>query len=266
MYPFLLESVLGDKVLIPMYGVFLAFAFTLAYVQSVVGAMHRKLDPKHIENLFLIIVVSSVLGSRGFHVLFENFDYFRNHPIEMFYFWQGGFTFYGALLLCMVSSVSYSRWNKMDVPAYADIATPAILLGLFVGRIGCFFAGCCWGRPTDVFWGVTFNHPHTFASPRGVPLHPTQLYESILCLFIYLYLLWLNRRRQYKGQVTAHAMILYPIARIFVEGFRGDAYRGFVFGGLLSTSQFISVLVLILGVAMCWYWGKSAKAPKKNPA
>lgn len=266
MYPFLLESVLADKVLIPMYGLFLALAFSLSYVQSVVGAMRLKLDPKHIENLFLVIVVSSVIGSRGFHVLFENFSYFRERPIEMFYFWQGGFTFYGALLLAMLSAVSYAFYSKLDIPKYCDIAAIAIIVGLIVGRLGCFLAGCCWGHPTTMPWGVSFTHPHTFASPRGVPLHPTQLYESFLCIGIYLHLLRQINIQKYDGQITVHAMAMYATARIFVEAFRGDSYRGFLFGGWVSTSQFISALLLILAFGLSRYWEQPRERASVRPS
>ncbi len=259
MYPFFLESILGDKILIPSYGLFLAIAFTCSYVDSIRRAIYAKLDPAHIENLFLICVVGSVLGSRGFHVLFENFAYFKEHPIQMFYFWQGGFTFYGAFIVAGFGMVYYAYKKQINIPSYSDIAAPSIALGLFIGRLGCLLAGCCWGRPTDLPWGISFNHPHSFASPLGTPLHPTQLYESLLSLGIYLYLLWRTKHRAYPGQVAVHGLAFYPIVRIFVEHFRGDAYRGFVLGGALSTSQFISALILLLAIPVAWYWKKNAK-------
>lgn len=260
MYPFFLESLIGDKILIPTYGLFLAIAFTLCYIDSLRRAMKAGLEPKHIENLFLIIVLTSVFGSRAFHVLFENFSYFQEHPIEVFYFWQGGFTFYGALIAATVGSVLYAVLRKISVPQYSDIACTSAALGLFIGRIGCFMAGCCWGKPTDLPWGVVFDHPRSFASPLHVPLHPTQLYESLLSLALYVYLLWLGNRKRYEGQLTVHAMLFYPVARIVVEVFRGDAYRGFV--GYLSTSQFISLWVIAAGVYLRFLWSSKTRKQK----
>jgi phosphatidylglycerol---prolipoprotein diacylglyceryl transferase len=253
-YPFFLESLIGDKILIPMYGLMLATAFTVAYLYSIHCAMRRQLDPKHIENLFLILVLSSVVGSRGFHVLFENWDHFKEHPIEIFFFWQGGFTFYGGFLAAVVATVYYAHRQNLNKAKYADIATAPALIALSIGRLGCLLAGCCWGHPTQLPWGIAFNHPRSFASPPGVPLHPTQLYESLLCFLIFLHLVRVFKKPRYDGQVAVHGMALYAVVRIFVEFFRGDSYRGFLLGGLLSTSQFISLGVLAAAGYLHWYW------------
>lgn len=113
--------------------------------------------------------------------------------------------------------------------------------------------GTDYGRPTQVVWSVTFTDPDAArigGSPLGVPLHPVQLYESILCAVLFVVLLQLKRRKRFEGEVILAYTLLYAIARFVLESFRGDADRGFVFGGLLSTSQFIAVLLGPLAVAL----------------
>lgn len=109
-------------------------------------------------------------------------------------------------------------------------------------------AGDDYGRPTSVPWAVTFTDPDAArvgGAPLGVPLHPVQLYESVVCLILFLFLAWLARRKRFDGEVILAYAISYAIARFLIEYFRGDADRGFVLGGLFSTSQFIAVLLFL---------------------
>ena len=122
------------------------------------------------------------------------------------------------------------------------------MLGQSIGRLGCFAAGCCWGRACDLPWAVTFKDPYTarqVGTPIDLPLHPTQLYESLATALIFVLLLWIARRKKFNGQVALAYVSLYAAARFAIEFFRGDAARGVVFGGALSTSQFIAVLMLV---------------------
>ena len=105
-------------------------------------------------------------------------------------------------------------------------------------------AGCCWGSPTDLPWGVTYTHPDAFTAVKHVALHPAQLYEAFGAFLLFGYLLWRFRKRQYLGQITFHGLIGYSIVRFLAELFRGDDYRGYLFGGFISYSQFISLLII----------------------
>jgi phosphatidylglycerol:prolipoprotein diacylglycerol transferase len=245
MYPYLIHFVFnGHAIKIPSYGIMLALGFTLAYFESLYRAKKIGEPLKHIENLFLIIILGAILGARLFHVLFEEFDYYRDNPSKIIAVWEGGYTFYGGLITCIVFIYWYCRKSKIVFFQFADIAAGATALALSVGRVGCFLTGCCWGREAHVPWSVTFTHPETFTSVRNIPLHPTQLYESLGALGIYFYLLWLWPKRKYQGQLFFHGIALYAIVRFIVELYRGDDYRGYVFGGLLSYSQVVSLTLL----------------------
>lgn len=251
MHPFLVDWTIGSgHFRIPTYGVLLALSFTLAYLESLRRAIKLGEDPKHIENLFLGVILSSILGGRLFHVFFEEPAYYWAHPWSVFAVWEGGYTLYGALICSIAVVFVYTRIKKLDRLQFADIAAAPTALGIAVGRLGCFFAGCCWGRPTSVPWAVTFTNPESFTSYKNVPVHPTQLYESAACLLIYLYLVWLFRQRKYVGQQFYHGLACYSVVRFFIEYFRGDSYRGFVIPDVLSYSQLISLVILGLSV-----WG-----------
>ena len=129
----------------------------------------------------------------------------------------------------------------------ADAAAPAIALGQSIGRLGCFAAGCDYGSATALPWGVTFTSEYAHqmvGTPLGVSLHPYQLYESGITFLLFLFLYQAFQKRRFVGQVFCLYLLGYGIVRFFLEFFRGDPDRGFVFGGLLSTSQFISLLIV----------------------
>jgi phosphatidylglycerol:prolipoprotein diacylglycerol transferase len=125
-------------------------------------------------------------------------------------------------------------------------------------------AGCCYGRPTSMPWGVTFTDPAAAAvvgTPLGISLHPVQVYESFLCLMLFIFLVWLSRRKRFDGQIILAYLILYAVLRFFLEYFRGDADRGFVFNGLFSTSQFVALIAVIIGLPV---YVARLKASRRN--
>ncbi len=248
MLPFLAHfTFFGAKLAIPTYGALLATAFFLGY-RLCMHYSHLANDrPEVLDQLFVWVLGAALVGARLFHVFFEGFSYYRLHPLDVFFVWRGGYTFYGAMMGALVSMILFSRYARVSFRHYADMATPATALGLGIGRIGCFAAGCCWGKPTHVPWAVTYSHVDSFCPWRGVPLHPTQLYESAGAFVLALFLHWFWRRRQYEGQVLFVGLVGYAVLRILVEIFRGDDYRGLFFGGLLSYSQALSLFFLALG-------------------
>ena len=261
MYPYLISAtIFGHAVRVPTYGVMLALAFSAGYFTCLYRTMKLGESPAHIENLFLLVVVASVVGSRGFHVLFEEPSFYWNHPGKIFAIWEGGYTFYGAMLASVAVLFVYCWRTKIDYLTFGDIAAPATALGLCIGRVGCFAAGCCWGKPTSSFLGVTYTHPDSFAAVKGIPLHPTQLYESLGALFIFFYLTWRFRNRQYPGQIFFHGLLIYAVMRFLVEIFRGDDYRGYLFNGLLSYSQFISLAIFAVAAVSIFRFGRKRTA------
>lgn len=260
MLPFLLDfTIAGHHFRLPSYGVLLAFSFSLAYFTSIRRAKALNEDPRHVENLFLVIISASIVGSRLFHVLFEEPSYYFAHPEKILAVWEGGYTFYGALLMGLFGIAVYVRVQKIDFLGWADICTPACTFGLFIGRIGCFLAGCCWGKQCDLPWAVTFTNPESFTNLKNVPLHPSQLYESFSALLLWFYLEWRYKRQTYRGQIFLHAITVYAVIRFLIEYSRGDEYRGYVLNGLVSYSQLVSLSIIPFSVFAMFYYGKKNK-------
>jgi phosphatidylglycerol---prolipoprotein diacylglyceryl transferase len=246
MYPNLFESWIGDKVLISTYGVLLAVAFTFAYLEAIRRALSAQENPKHIERIFLICVVASLFGARLFHILFEEFAYYRQNPRQILAIWEGGFVFYGGMLTSLAGIYVYTRLQRLSFLHFLDLITPAVLLGLAIGRLGCLAAGCCWGKTTSLPWGITFSHPHSLSAIRYVPVHPVQIYESLGALLVFGGLLRLGRQKSPEGTMFLLGLGSYAGLRFFVEFFRGDEYRGFLMGGRISLAQFFSVAILVI--------------------
>jgi phosphatidylglycerol:prolipoprotein diacylglycerol transferase len=135
------------------------------------------------------------------------------------------------------------------------MAVTTCLVHMF-GRLGCFMAGCCYGKPTQSFFGVMFSSPQCYAEPKNVPLHPTQFYEAAFIFMVMLFLLFLRDRRMFYGQLFLVYLIAYAIGRTLLEFFRGDEVRGFVIDNLVSHSQLIAVVIIIIAIFFYWRWSK----------
>jgi phosphatidylglycerol:prolipoprotein diacylglycerol transferase len=201
-------------------------------------------------DLFFCIILSAIIGSRALHVL-VNYNLFRENPLKMFKIWEGGLVFYGGLLLAIIVSFGYVRWRRLPAWKIADLFSPSIALGLFFGRLGCFFAGCCYGKETHLPWGVLFTDPNSLAR-LNVSLHPTQVYEALGSLAIFFFLNWKRQKKTFDGEIFWLFLLLYSAIRFFFEYLRDDP-RGFLFKGLFSTSQGIGVCLAIASFFMLFY-------------
>lgn len=260
MHPFLFDWVVNDyHFRPPSYGVMLALSFSIGYFFALRRAVNLSVDPRHVENLFLIAIAGSIVGGRLFHVAFEEPGYYIQNPMKILAVWEGGYTFYGSLFGAIVGLITYCSLKEISYLTMLEIGSESCAFGLFTGRIGCFLAGCCWGKPTTMPWGVVFSNPESFTAVHNLPLHPSQLYESFGALLMFFYVRWRFNHRTYDGQVFFHTIFFYAVLRFIVEFFRGDEYRGYIFGGLLSYGQFISLVLIPFAV-----WGMvtySKKAP-----
>ncbi len=245
MYPELFR--IGDFTL-HAYGVLLALAFLLALVLAARLAARDGLPRERIYDLGLWLLVAGIIGSKLLLLVAE--AEYRENPLRLVSldFLRSGGVFYGGLLGAAATAFVLVRRYHLPWWRTADAFAPAVALGQSIGRQGCFAAGCCWGEPTAMPWGVLFSergHEVT-GVPVGVALHPTQLYESFAALAILLLLLWLHRRKKFDGQVVLTYGALYAAARFTIEFFRDDP-RGDILGITsltgLSTSQLISLLV-----------------------
>ena len=247
MYPILFE--IGGWP-IYSYGLLLALAYLLGLQMAVVRARRRGVDAAKVMDLGIYLIIAALIGAK-LMLVFVDFDYFRNQPRELLSLVRAGGVFYGGLIAAILVALWLVRRYKLDTWTTADLMAPGIALGHIVGRLGCLLAGCCYGRPTDQPWGITFTHPAAAANvgtPLGVPLHPTQLYDAGAELIILVALLLSERRgRAFAGRTFWLYMLLYAISRFIVEIYRGDE-RGMVAG--MSTSQFVSLLIVPVSVVM----------------
>ena len=230
------------------YGVFLALAFLCAILIAVKLAERDGLPKEKIYDLSLWMLLASLIGSKVL-MLFTEPEY-RDHPLQLLSldFLRSGGVFYGGLIGAVLTG--YFLMKRYHLPWWktADACAPGIAIGNFFGRQGCFAAGCCWGKPTRLPWGVKFTElGHSITGvPTDTFLHPTQLYESFAMFFVFLFLLWLHKHKRFSGQVILAYALLYSIIRFAIEFVRDDP-RGDILGLTtltgLSTSQLISVIV-----------------------
>lgn len=241
------------------YGVLIAAAFFLGVALAVRQSRIEGEDPQKIMDLSFYILLSAIVGSRLLYVAVEFKEYISD-PIKILKVWEGGLVFYGGFIMAAAVVAVYVRNHGMNLWKTGDIFAPSIAIGQGVGRLGCFFAGCCYGRESDVPWSVVFRDPNTLA-PMDVHLHPTQLYDSANGFIIFFILIILRRFKKFDGQLFWTYTLLYAVGRFIVEIFRGDE-RGFVAAGL-STSQFIAILLFMTSIVMMMKLkGKEAKRLK----
>ena len=233
------------------YGVMLALALLASIYMAAWLGEKEGIPKKFIWDFGFVVIISAIIGSK-FLLVLTSLDYYLSDLSRLFSieFLRAGGVFYGGLLGAIAGTFLFSRFNKgVSFLKISDIAAPAIPLGQAIGRIGCFSAGCCWGNHSDLPWAVTFTNAYSH-SLIGVPLHealhPVQLYESISWLILFL-LLWTALRKKFfkvPGQLLCVYLMAFGIIRFILEFFRGDIERGVYFGGLVSTSQLISILVV----------------------
>lgn len=242
MFP-ILFTILGYPV--QSYGFFVALGYLCGLFYLVHLARVRNQPVDFFLDLAFVGVVSGIIGARILFIL-TNLDHYTRFPIEAFYVWNGGLVFYGGFLLAIPFCVLFTRWKKRGYEETYDMIVAPLTLGHAIGRIGCLGAGCCHGSVTSVPWALRFNSELVDKSIRGLPLHPTQIYEAVIlgafsiCAGLYL------KSRDYKvGKLYPAYMFVYGVGRFIVEIYRGDSVRGFVGHTGLSTSQGVALLVVL---------------------
>lgn len=232
------------------YGVLLAAAYLLGLQFALVRARARGLDANRVMDLGIWIIISALIGAKLL-LLIVDFDTFRRSPGELMTLMRSGGVFYGGLIAAVIVAIWYLRRHRLPVWSVSDAFAPGIALGHVIGRLGCLFAGCCFGRATDVPWGITFTNEYArqnVGTPLNIALHPTQLYEAGAELIILILMLVFERKgRPFAGRTFWGYMLMYGISRFIIEMYRGDA-RGMV--GAFSTSQFVSIILVPLSIIM----------------
>ena len=258
MYPLLLDLGFFN---VYSYGVILAAAYVLALRFALHRAGGAGLDGQRIVDLGIIGIISAVVGAK-LMLLVVDFDRFTSDLSQMMVLVKSGGVFYGGLLLAVPVCWWYIRRSGLPLWTTCDLFAPGIALAQGVGRMGCLLAGCCYGQPTEAPWGITFTSTLAAANvgtPLNIALHPTQVYEAVAVLLILGVLLAGERRwRAFPGRTFWTYLLLYGVARIVLELFRGDP-RGMVFDAL-PTSQFVSALIVPASIVMLVLLGRRGEA------
>jgi len=234
------------------YGVLLSVGFILGLWLAVRSAEKDGIARAPVFNLGVAVIIASLIGAKLLMIVTE-WTLYQGHRQDLFSFdlLRSGGVYYGGFLGGVAAALFFVRRYQLPWWKTADAFAPALALGQAIGRLGCFSAGCCWGKPTTAWWGVRFPEAaYLFVgTPIGVPLHPTQLYEAAATFVLFLLLMKMQKHRSFPGQLILTYALLYGIARFMIEFWRAD-WRGSV--GPLSTSQFIA-LVLIVGSLILYF-------------
>ena len=266
MFPRLLE--LGPITLYS-YGLLLALAYLAGLRLAIVRARTRGLNPERVMDLGIWIIVSALIGAKLL-LLVTDWRMFTANPRQLLSLAQSGGVFYGGLILAVIVALWYIRRHKLPMWTTTDVFAPGIALGHVIGRLGCFLAGCCYGKVTTVPWAVVFTDPFAAANagtPLNVHLHPTQLYESGAEALILVGLLVFEKRgRPFPGRTFWGYMLAYGISRFVIEFFRGDAGRGLYFQQAISLSQIISIVLVPLSLGMLWWLSRQPSPTRETAA
>jgi phosphatidylglycerol:prolipoprotein diacylglycerol transferase len=237
---------------LPTYGVMLAIAYLFAIWLLTRKADREGLPKNEISDLSIAILAAAILGAKALLAIVDMKEYIADPRTAMELIRSGG-VFQGGLIAATIVGVWYIRKHQLPVWRVTDMAAPSIAIGEAIGRFGCLAAGCCYGKPTNVPWAITFRNPfahEAVGTPLNVPLHPTQIYLSLNALALFLICEWFYRHKRFDGQVFWIYVLGYALTRGVIEEFRGDLVRGFVIPGVLSTAQFIGILMALVSIVM----------------
>lgn len=248
---------------LPTYGFLVSLGVLLGIWIGVRNSERLGYDGDKAWNFGILLVLCGILGSKVLYIILE-WSYYSSHKAEIFSIatLQAGGVFSGGLIAAFVAAAWYVRKNHMPALGTCDAFAPGLALGHAIGRLGCFAAGCCYGKPTHHWWGVTFRNPlakSITGTPLGIPLEPTQLFESAVEFANFFFLMWLLKRRKFDGQIFGAFLFIYGVARFFLEYLRDDPGRGSVFGGAMTGTQLIAI-GLVLGGGLIWWLRPGSKS------
>lgn len=232
------------------YGVMMALGFFAGLWTATRRARLVNIHGETIADVTMWLLVGSIIGARFVYVVTYWKQSFANEPLsEIFMIQHGGLVYYGGLIGAAISTFIYLTWKKLPFWKIADILAPSAALGSVFGRIGCLLNGCCYGRPCDLPWAIHFPADH---ETHGIGVHPTEIYDGLLNLILYLALAWWFRRKKFDGEIFAFYLIGYAIFRSIAEYFRGDYPADHIHDGLTS-AQVLSIAIVLAGIGL-WFW------------
>jgi phosphatidylglycerol:prolipoprotein diacylglycerol transferase len=236
------------------YGLAMALSFVLGLTLAI--RLNRRLGrpDEELLDLFQWLVFGGLLGARTLYVIVMWPEFAAGPWYKVFAIWQGGLVYYGGLIGASTAALIWLRNKGLPLWSYLDVLAPGIALGQVTGRLGCFFAGCCYGRE---------DHAHGLVFPSigdNLPHLPTMLYESAYCVLLAGFLTWLWLRRKFDGQIFWVFVACYAFWRFGLEYLRGDAERGTLINGLFSPSQWISLGAVVAASAMLYFLSRPGRA------
>ncbi|MBR1771655.1 MAG: prolipoprotein diacylglyceryl transferase [Lachnospiraceae bacterium] len=236
------------------YGLMIAIGVLAALLIGEARAKRRGLVADEIYNLTFVCAIFGFLGAKLLYCIVEWRTFFAN-PME--FLRSDGFVVYGGIILGVAAGWAWCRLRKLPFWRYFDVVLPSVAVAQGFGRIGCFLAGCCYGRETDGWCGVVFTHSDY--APNGVRLIPTQLISAAGMFAIAGILFWFAAKPRKQGQTGFLYLLLYSMGRTCVEFLRND-HRGTV--GVFSTAQFISIFIFVIGLVGFWMMGSRQEAER----
>ena len=231
------------------YGILIGLGFLLAIFISYRRAPSHKIDQEFILDFALFLIPLSILGARLYYVIFS-WDYYSMHPSEIFSIRNGGLAIHGGIIIGIIVALILCKWKNVNCLNLADLVFPQVALAQAIGRWGNFFNGEAHGGPTDLPWAIIVN---------GEKVHPTFLYESVWCFLLFFFLIWLDKRKKFTGQIALLYGMLYSLERGFVEGLRTDS----LMIGPLRQAQVISFFIFVGCLVLYIYLNKREKNKSK---
>ncbi len=256
---------IGEKYHVYGYGLMMVIGIISCFFFAYKRAKTYGIDQDVMMNGSMYGTILGLVGAKLMYWIVSFKDIvadLKEDPKNLIGYLTGGFVVYGGLILGILVAVWYFKLHKKGtVMDKLDLAVPSISLAQGFGRLGCFMAGCCYGRPVPAgaWYGITF--PYGGSAPAGVSLYPTQLMSSAADFLLCLLLWYLTTKEKFRGEIVSLFLILYSVGRFIIELFRGDIERGYV--GSLSTSQFIAIFIFAAGVALFLVMRKLNLSPLK---
>jgi len=246
------------------YGVVMVIGFVIALTWALKYSKPKDIKPEEVMDFSIYLLISGIIGARLIHVIINYHEYSLSDPLTIINLRKGGLAWYGALIGAILGGFLYSKVSKISFWKLADMVSAPSMVGLAIGRIGCFLNGCCYGKVTDLPWGVEFPE----AYPPGTQRHPTQIYESLLDLAVF-YILHkvIEKRKKFHGETFCYFIGLYSLVRFIVEFFR-ETFSSIspVMGMTVAqlTSIGLIVIITIIGIKISTLQSCKVTSRKKN--
>lgn len=257
--PEFLQGILPNSLTIYSYGFMIALGALVTTYLILYQSRHLGMDSDKIIWFLVWVILVSFIGGKLFFYL-EDINKYMEDPSLLQKSIGSGFVFYGSLIFAIPTTLFWLKCNKIPIRPFLDVLSFSIPVLHSFGRMGCFLAGCCHGRVCDSWIGITFSHPDTAATIKGLPLYPTQFFDIVVNLMILLVLFFVRKKKSFDGQFFLIYLTLYAVGRSIVEHYRGDDERGFLFDGLVSHSQFIALIIVIICVLVWKRWQPNSSA------